>query len=163
MIGICIFKETTKREKHRGGGQEKRDKGKPWWWTMRLYTQQRTARSLRVSLWAKLHLLIEMREQKEKIQVGEKRKRDRVQWGEWSHTHSLRDLGIKGRNWECSSFTAAVILKRTKSCYVILPQSNRESQGLYGNDWKRTNSYMKKIDFVCAKGNKVHLAQCRGL
>lgn len=42
-------------------------------------TNHRAARSLRVSLWAKLHLLTEMRAQKEKIQDGGKR---RVQSGE---------------------------------------------------------------------------------
>lgn len=36
-------------------------------WTMRLYALQWTSGSLEVSLWAKLHLLIEMREQKESI------------------------------------------------------------------------------------------------
>ena len=89
MIGICIFKGEYKEERNKEGGGRR---GKTLAMCMhrrttRLYTVQRTARSLRVSLWAKLHLLIEMREsKKEKILDGEKRKRKAECSGGNDHT-----------------------------------------------------------------------------
>lgn len=92
MIGICIFKEEYKgrviQRRNTGEGRSREtienagDVLCMHTWSMKLYALLWTARSLRVSLWAKLHLLTEMREQKEKTRDGEKRNRERVQRGE---------------------------------------------------------------------------------
>lgn len=79
-----------------------------------LYALQWTARSLRVSLWAKLHLLIEMREQKEKTEDGEERKRERQSAvGGNDHTLIHCVTWVSREETECSSFTEAVILRYT--------------------------------------------------